>query len=360
MNAILQQICRLPTAPFVEEQVSHWIRQFCRQQGISLRADRHGNLLALRGRSASRWVFVAHMDHPGLVASRPLQRGKLRATFRGHVLASFLRGAQVVWHTPAGEIPAVVKQVQAELKTKIARRLLLSTAAPIPPGSCGMFALPVARQQGKLLHSRALDDLAGVAAILQALCRSPRGIAALFTRGEEEGFIGAIAAAREAHLIRKSDRLVSVECSAAQPYAPQGRGVIIRVGDRSSIFDPDLTDQLVQVAQQLATRNKCFQFQRALMSGGTCEATAFRLYGYRAAAVCIPLGNYHNMNRATGKLAAENIHLDDWENLVQLLTRLAVSTPASGAAALRQRLAKRYAQFAPLLDKPTSKINAKK
>ena len=30
------------------------------------------------------------------------------------------------------------------------------------------------------------------------------------------------------------------------------------------------------------------------MSGGTCEATAYQLYGYRTAALCVALGNYHN------------------------------------------------------------------
>ena len=30
------------------------------------------------------------------------------------------------------------------------------------------------------------------------------------------------------------------------------------------------------------------------MSGGTCEATAYQEYGYRCAAVCVALGNYHN------------------------------------------------------------------
>ena len=43
------------------------------------------------------------------------------------------------------------------------------------------------------------------------------------------------------------------------------------------------------------------------MPGGTCEATVYDAYGYTAAAVCIPLGNYHNMDRGKKKIGPEYI-----------------------------------------------------
>src|SRR4030095_7886025 len=124
-------------------------------------------------------------------------------------------------------------------------------------------------------------------------------------------------------LLRKTDRLIAIETSAMQPYAPQGAGVIIRVGDKTSIFNSALTYFLTQQADALAKKDKTFRYQRALMPGGTCEATVYDAFGYTAAAVCIPLGNYHNMHRARGKIGPEYIDIGDWKNMVKLFVHVA-------------------------------------
>lgn len=41
-------------------------------------------------------------------------------------------------------------------------------------------------------------------------------------------------------------------------------------------------------------------------------------FGYTNAAVCIPLGNYHNRNFKIGKIAAEYVSLSNLENMVKL------------------------------------------
>ena len=108
-----------------------------------------------------------------------------------------------------------------------------------------------------------------------------------------------------------------------QPYAPQGKGVIIRVGDKTSIFNSGLTYFLTQQAEALAKRDKSFKFQRALMPGGTCEATVYDVYGFTAAAVCVALGNYHNMDRDKKKIGPEYIDVGDWRSMVKLFVQVA-------------------------------------
>lgn len=356
MNSILREICALPTSPFCEQAVIQYIRQFCRRHRLRLQEDIFGNLLVTARRGSPRWVVVAHMDHPGFVA-RGQTGNTVEADFRGFVLAEVFGKPPVVFFTPAGAVRAKVTGVLPEAKAPRAKsvQLRVSGSAHVPAGTPGMFDFPVAKQKGKLLHSRALDDLAGVAAALQACLNAKRrgqsGFAAFLTRGEEEGFIGAIAAARalRGKLLRKTDCLISIECSARQPVAVQGQGVVIRVGDRTSVFDSAATWQLSQLAETIAKRSKRFKFQRALMPGGTCEATAFALYGYRAAAVCVPLGNYHNMDREHGKLGPESIHLDDWESMVQLLTRLASAKPIADLTPLRGKLEQRFNTLKHLL-----------
>ena len=144
--------------------------------------------------------------------------------------------------------------------------------------------------------------------------------------------------------MRKTDRLIVIECSAEQPVAKQGDGCIIRVGDRSSIFNSGLTYFLSEQAAALAKVDPTFKCQRALMPGGTCEATVYDVYGFTAASVCVALGNYHNMNRAAGRLAREHVHIDDWSNMRKLFIHLAraAHTFRPGHAALKAKLAKRF------------------
>src|SRR6185369_1457970 len=101
--------------------------------------------------------------------------------------------------------------------------------------------------------------------------------------------VGAIQLAKSGRVSRDLT-IVSLECSSEKsPGAGKmGEGVIIRVGDKTSVFDDSATAALTQAAT--AAR---LPFQRCLMSGGTCEATAYQLYGYRCAALCVALGNYH-------------------------------------------------------------------
>jgi endoglucanase len=182
--------------------------------------------------------------------------------------------------------------------------------------------------------------------------RPPRNtVCVLLTRAEEDGFIGAIAAATRPQLLRRSDRIIAIECSAEQPVARQGEGCIIRTGDRTSIFNSGLTYFLTQQAESLAKKDPTFRYQRALMPGGTCEATVYDVEGFTAASLCVALGNYHNMDRARQRIAPEHVHLADWRNMVRLFIHLARSGHefAPGHSALKARLRKRFQSLRHLL-----------
>ena len=63
------------------------------------------------------------------------------------------------------------------------------------------------------------------------------------------------------------------------------------------------------------------------MPGGACEATAFASFGYSSTCLCLPLGNYHNMERIDevvagerpAKVGREYIGLDDYHGLIEML-----------------------------------------
>ena len=356
---LLQEICSLPTAPFVEDRAIAYARRFAKDRKLKLTEDRFGNLLLeLRGmkRGAARWVFTAHMDHPGFVADRMLDDRTLRATFRGYVLAEYLQGQKVRFFAGDDEIRGVVTEVTAEKKSPRAERAIIRVSGHVPPESAGMLDQGEGRVKGKKFLSRAIDDLAGVAAALEMLDRLVKKppaatVAVLLTRAEEEGFVGAMAASLHPELLRKDDRLIAIECSAMQPYAQQGDGCIIRIGDRTSVFNSSISYFISDIAGKLTKKDKSFKFQRALMPGGTCEATVYDVYGFTAGSICVPLGNYHNMDREKKKIGPEYIDVNDWENMVKLFVAVAKTGHEyePGHAMLKGKLEKRFRTLEKIL-----------
>jgi endoglucanase len=81
------------------------------------------------------------------------------------------------------------------------------------------------------------------------------------------------------------------------------------------------------IAETMAIRSKKsqptqrFLFQRQLMDGGACEATAFAAFGFRSAGLSLPLRNYHNIG-PSDRPKPEEIHERDAERLVGFLVAL--------------------------------------
>jgi putative aminopeptidase FrvX len=368
MTRILQELCSVATAPFAEERAVAYAQRFVRERrNLRMSRDRHGNVLielrAASGKRASavpRFVFAAHMDHPGFVAERMLDAKTLQARFFGWVKAEYFKGERVRFFADGLEIRGTVLDYTVGKERGVPDRVRVRVTRNVPAGAPGMWDQGEGRIRGGKFYSRACDDLAGAAGALAMLDelsgRPPRApIAVLLTRAEEEGFIGAIAAAQKPKLLRKSDRIIAIETSAVQPYAPQGGGAIIRVGDRTSIFHSGLTYFLQTQAAELAKRDKSFKYQRALMPGGTCEATVYDIYGFTAASICVALGNYHNMDTARGKIAPEFIDAGDWRSMVKLFLQVARSADryAEGHVDLKRRIEKRFDKLHPLLKRGT-------
>jgi putative aminopeptidase FrvX len=351
---LLRSVCSIPTAPFAESRVVEFVRQFvAKRRNLSLRADRYGNLLIeLKSKSRlPRWVFTAHMDHPGFVAKKMVDGRTLLADFRGWVKAGFVQGAKVRFFDGDREIPGVVRKTTVADYDRLAvpREVMIDVKSSVSRGSPGMFDQGEGRFAGGKFYCRGCDDLAGAAACLAMLDKlggkSPKvPVAVLLTRAEEEGFIGCIAACRDGKLLRKSDRVIAIECSSVRPAAPMGNGVIVRVGDKASVFNSALTYFLNGAAEELAKGDSSFKHQRALMPGGTCEATVYDIWGYKAASLCVALGNYHNMDIKRGRIGPEFIDVADWQNMVKLFVHLAKTGHEFRAdhGELKARILKRY------------------
>jgi endoglucanase len=304
VRSILEQ----PTAPFHEDAVrAELCRQLAQCPNVTLEIDDFQNLIALyqNGDTPARYAFAAHMDHPGFVGGEFM-----------------------------GGVP----------KEYIDRK---------PPtrdfGAFAMWDLPSFAIEHSRIYSRACDDLIGCAAIVAMFQELERtGVEGacygLFTRAEEVGLVGATLLAQSGRITRDVT-IISLETSSERGGpARMGAGVVVRTGDRTAIFDDAATATLVRLATEAG-----IPFQRCLLSGGTCEGTAYQLYGYRTAALCVALGNYHNCGPDTA-IDSEFVSLGD----VECLTRLCIAAASAGDtpdphAALRAKFEKTVEKYRRLL-----------
>lgn len=339
---VLTDLLAIPTSPFHERYALRYVRAFCsRFKSLKLTEDRFGNLLAhykpARPRNRRPVVLEAHLDHPGFESLKMIDKKRLRAVWRGGVLPEYFVGSGVrFWLDEASRwVRGVIRKTRTHRPDPDRPPKVLTAdidvARAVPPGSIGMWDLPDPKVRGGKIFARLTDDLAGVAAILCAvravLAKHPAvEFYAMFPRAEEVGFAGTLAACK-AGLLPAHALVINVENSSVLPGVAMGAGPIIRVGDRLSLFSPPMMAYLMELAERLRKKDKAFRYQRKLMDGGACEATAFCDFGYETGAVCLPLGNYHNMDKQAGKIGPEYISLDDFANMVKLLTGVLMQDP---------------------------------
>jgi endoglucanase len=328
----------IPTAAGLEDRVVAFIEGWCfvRSAHLDLRRDDGGNLM-ITHRKAPRGgrplLVTAHLDHPAFVV-RSVTGRELDLEFRGGVHDPYFKGARLQVIDAQDRVHAArITALDAKAKPFKRVKARLTTPAPaVRAGDVARWDLPKPAIRRGLLHTHACDDLAAVAAALVAFDRlitrpAARHVGLLFTRAEEVGFVGAIHAARNGFVPRRA-RLICLENSRSFPHdSPIGAGAILRVGDRLSVFSPDLTNALGELFTAARSKDPSFQFQRKLMPGGACEATAFATHGLESTCLCLPLGNYHNMKDIEAALAGkrgvrvgpEFVSMADFESLVRMI-----------------------------------------
>ena len=348
---ILGELGARPAAPFFEEGPAGYIFGLLAALGVDPGRDAYGNIVArYRGLLADAdqppVAFVAHMDHPGFEIVEAGD-GPVVARALGGVPAASLRKptAVLVLAPDGGRIPAETVPVASDASGREVE-LRLPDGVSFDRPVAVVFDLPDFALEGDTLRMRALDDLAGCAAILAAMERlvaegAIADVFAVFTRAEEVGLYGARLIAEEGTL-PESTLVVSVESSAVIPGVAQGDGPVIRTGDAAYTFDADAEQVLIAARERIRKRDAEFRCQRQLMSGGTCEATAFAVFGYQATGIAFPLGNYHNATTRIpdpdGGVGAEYIKLSDFLGGVELVYEAAKSVAARDDSPTRRRM----------------------
>ena len=353
MNArryrLLTQLLSRSTAPFREQQVIQFVQSVLQRARIPHFPDPSGNLvigcaspsayrrlLRQPGKEPVR-LFIAHMDHPGFHGVRWLSPRRLLVKWHGGSPVKHLHNSRVWLANDAGHIRegriARATLLPSRHAIDTAEILLDESLSTVPTAASlyggFRFRAPVWRA-GKRLYTQVADDLVGVFAILATALTlyserhgKQQPFLGLLTRAEEVGFVGAVAHFeldwRER--ARRPVVAISLETSRTLPNALIGKGPVVRLGDRRTVFDPGYLHILSELAEQkLPGRH-----QRRVMDGGSCEATAAIAWGLPAIGISVPLGNYHNQGFEGGQdcvgkdgPAPEFVHLDDIDGLLIL------------------------------------------
>lgn len=390
----LLTLTQIPTAAGRESRVVRWLERWVADRpDLALATDASGNMVvrfADEPVTPSPLYLTAHLDHPAFVLERAVSPSVVELAFRGGVMDDYFEDALVALYDGddaryRGRLTGRVDGRGPAFKHFLCE--LDHDCESLRPGDVGTWDLPeadVAEVDGvECVRTVACDDLAAAAAALATIdelrtlraTRSARGdVRLLFTRAEEVGFIGAIGACRQGTL-EPAARLIALENSRSFPDSPIGGGPIVRVGDRVTVFTPEMTSAVAGVAerysggpaqpvasQKISDLPK-WRWQRKLMAGGACEASVFCTFGHAATCVCLPLGNYHNMadlaavqaGTNTTKPAAgrEYIAVADYHGLVDLLLACAtdLADPASArAASFRSRIDSLWSDLKFVLD----------
>jgi putative aminopeptidase FrvX len=391
-ESILTELLSQPTSPFREIHVIRYLLEVLTEHGIPFFEDRVGNVIL--GASSEKdylrlmtektteplRVFIAHMDHPGFHGSSFSGARTLETKWHGGSPTAYLEGSKV-WLATSERLLGYAQVTKAEMiaSGRAIASLTLElgeNAAEIraldPDTIFGGFAFraPVWKEQS-LIYTKAADDLVGCFALLSLAIelysdkkssskkrssKSRPPFLGLLTRAEEVGFIGTIGHL-ELGWWKKAKRpllAVSLETSRTLPGADIGKGPVVRLGDRYTVFHPGSTRLFTELAEQILPG----KHQRRIMDGGSCEGSAATAYGIPTVAISVPLGNYHNQDfeggpdaRGTNGPAPEFVHLDDVAGLIELCRallkpKLPWATPF---AAKMKDFKKSYARYKPLL-----------
>ena len=353
-SSLLNELLSQPTAPFREDHVLRWVDQFLKKEKIPFFVDPSGNRVVgassekdyiklLRQKSSEPVrLFMAHTDHPGFHGQQWLSPTELQVKWYGGTPTQNIEGATVgVFSRKKFLGTATIKKSVLTPAGTSLQESVLEWTLPCPYGDqpaeslAGAFSFrsPVWREND-LIYTQAADDLVGVFAILMLFLNLKKRrnipVIGILTRAEEVGFIGAIAHFETGWLqqARRPVLCVSLETSRTLPGAEIGKGPVVRLGDRTTVFDPGA----LQVLSQLATTHLPTSHQKRIMDGGSCEATAASAYGFRTLGISVPLGNYHNQNLEGGpdsrgavgskSPAPEFVHSSDIDGLITLCEAL--------------------------------------
>ena len=311
MMTHLKKLCSLEGVSGREHPVREYILRVLQQSpaDMSVRVDPMGNVLAhVKGRERAKHtlLFAAHMDEVGFMITGVTPEGYLRFTTVGGIDPKVVYGRSVRVGGISGVIGGKATHLcSADEKKQVPKpsELLIDIGAAskaealVRPGDTAVFAGEFSRLEGGLVKSRAIDDRAGCALLLDLAEQTPDyDMVLAFTVQEEVGLRGAKAAAFGvqpdiAVVVDATTAADTVGVAADKQVCRVGEGAVISFMDKRTLYDADLYARILEIAKK-----KNIRAQSKTMVAGGNDAGAIQLAGRgaRVAAVSLPCRYLHS------------------------------------------------------------------
>lgn len=330
---MLKELVLIPGVSGYEKEVAEFVRSRLPGEVEPQMDDMH-NLWFTVGKGRPHLVFVAHTDELGFVVEEITPEGTLKVSNRGGFLPQMYEGHAVQIHAKIGMVAGIVmprsgySRSDTELSPYTTKDVSVylgvsnreeAAAMGVSVGDSITVRKKIVEFSPDLLSTRAVDDRAGCAALLEAAHRvdwkriGNKTVTFAWDVQEETGLFGAsrLAQKLDADYVFPVDTFVS----SAGPFdskrfahLPLGKGAVFRAIDSSNIAPR------VELAKAIAiAKANKIPFQLGNTRGGN-DGSVFVPHG----AVNIPLswpGTYSHS-------FIEKIHRSDLEALTDLIAAL--------------------------------------
>ena len=335
ISDVLFELCSLPGPSGFEEPVAQRARELLGQYMDETWIDVLGNVIGVRRcgkQGARKLLFDAHIDETGLIITGT-EEGFLRFASLGGADARILpaSGLTILTEPPLYGVigvmpPHVLKKEDAEKIVKIEDMFIdigmqkEEAAKAVPQGTPAVLAHGVRRFGDDRICGKAIDDRAGLAAILQAV--EMLGDTALdvdlYVMASVQEEVGTRGAAPGVYAIAP-DWCVVVDVGHAKTPDSKpvetgeelGGGVIISRGPN---MNAGITETVIKLAQESEIKHQ-INVEPGGDSGTNTRAIQISREGVATALLSIPMRYMHG--------AHEVVSLGDIENTARLLAETA-------------------------------------
>ncbi len=285
-----------------------------------IKIDNMGNIIAfVRGkkRAAKKVMADAHMDEVGFIITSVTADGFLKFQTVGGIETAVLLARRVITESGVKGVISMkpVHLLSSSEKTKQpdADSLYIDIGASskeealkrVNIGETAVF-MEGCEPLGDLVLSKAIDDRAGIAILIDIIKNAEYDFYAVFSVQEEVGLRGAKAAAFSVDplyaVVIESTTAADIKGVAEEKTVCNvGSGAVLSFMDRATMYDRGLFEKAKAIAEQ---NNIPCQTKRAVAGGNNAGAINVSRGGVKTLAISVPCRYIHS---ASGVAAKEDI-----------------------------------------------------
>lgn len=319
---LLEKLCNLPGPSGFEGKVRDFIIEEVRPYVDEIKVDKMGNVIVHKKGNGKKVVLDAHMDEVGFIITGYNEDGTLKFSALGGINSKIIPSKVVLIGDE--EIPGVIGVKPIHLQSGDERKKGLTYSdcaidigvnskeeakALVELGEYVIFDTYYEEFGEGLAKGRAFDDRMGCYVLIEALKENyDCDLYGVFTVQEEVGDRGAytssygimpdIGIALEGTICAD---MPSIEKRYWATYI--GGGPAISIMDRTSIFNDDIAQDIMNIAEEKAIP---YQRRRAIAGGNDAGAIIMAGKGAKVATISVPCRYIHSSISVASLADVEN------------------------------------------------------